>query len=149
MATSIICTSTGTSEGFMWFEDKEMTMQLQKLHRSSCRIGRSWGRGNFIAIKGRMFAEREDMNNNTTYFLHCNFCVVFSLLLSTLLQTTQQHNNLLCTFYFVTFYFVTISSSKEVFILFRHSNQYYNCLIFFFKLSTLNYCFVAVDIGPP
>ena len=28
VATSIICTSTGTSEGFMWFEDTEMPMQL-------------------------------------------------------------------------------------------------------------------------
>ena len=81
-------------------------MQLQKLHRSSCRIGRSWGRGNFITIKGRMFAEREDMNNNTTYFLHCNFCVVFSLLLC-----YKQHNNtttyfLLSTFYFLLCYFL-------------------------------------------
>lgn len=32
------------------------------------------GSWEIIAIKGRMFAEREDVNNNTTtYFLHCNF----------------------------------------------------------------------------
>lgn len=65
VATSIICTSTGTSEAFMWFQYTEMTVQLQKLHRSSCRIGRSWGRGNFIAIKGRMFAERERTRTTT------------------------------------------------------------------------------------
>ncbi|XP_028116874.1 protein FAR1-RELATED SEQUENCE 5-like [Camellia sinensis] len=50
----------------------------------------------------------------------------------------------------LTFYIVTsVHSSKEVFIHFRHLNQYHNCLIFFLNLSTLNYCFVVVDIGPP